>query len=145
MNRKILFVVSYCMLIAAPSLLLASDGGSFLPSASRLAIAFVVVVMLIYASVHTIRKMFFKSGDTKSGLFRSRATFPLGQRARLNLVEISGRMFLLGVTDHQISILAEFDPAEIGSVPAPSGISGFVRHLQNFSRRDNDAKESSTG
>jgi flagellar biosynthetic protein FliO len=123
----------------------AAGDGSLLPSIGRMVLAFVLVVVLIYVSILVIRRLFLGGRGKTSGLIKPVDSFPLGQRARLFVVEMHGRVFLLGVTDQRVSTIAEFDSRELGEMPAPPGITSFVRQLNSFTRPGRNAKESSTG
>ncbi len=133
---------------AAPFLstpLLASRSGTMFPSVGRLVVALVVVVLLIYVSVFLFRRFLIRGSGKSAGCIKPMGSLPLGQKARINLVEIGGRVFLLGVTDHHVSMVAEFDHEELIEVPGSSPITSFVKHLGSFSRQGQGAKESSTG
>lgn len=45
----------------------------------------------------------------------------LSRGAFVTVVRLGGRALVLGVTEHQVSLLAEVDPAELEAVSAPAG------------------------
>ena len=116
----------------SPGAAIASESGSLVPSAGRLIAAIVVVAMLIYASIFFLRRLMMKSGGKRSESMNVVGSIPIGQRSRLCMVEVAGRVLLLGVTPQQISSIAEFEPSEIDMEQPDSKVGNFIRHLSDI-------------
>ena len=138
-RRQALLVVAALLW---PGSCLAAENPSLAPSIGRMLVAFGAVVALIYGTVWLFRRSLTAKGARSGAAIRPVASFPLGQKARLMVVEVGGRSFLLGVTDHGVSSIAEFDPAELAQGNAGSAPSGFIRHLRRFAH-SGDVRESS--
>lgn len=123
----------------------ATVSGSMLPSAGRIAVACLIVAMLIYATVFMLKKLVLRGNGRRAECINVVGSYPLGQRTRLCMVEVAGRVILLGITPQNVSSLAEFDPSEIKIAKEPSRVRSFVKHLQNFSFSGSGVKGSSTG
>lgn len=74
--------------------------------------------------------------------FNILAQIPLGSQQRLVVVECAARYFLLGVTEHSISMLSELNEEEVQQwkqeqekQTAPGGRQSFSALLQNKMRR----------
>ncbi|MBN2071847.1 MAG: flagellar biosynthetic protein FliO [Candidatus Krumholzibacteriota bacterium] len=123
----------------------AAETDSILPSAGRILIACLIVAMLIYASIFMLKKLFFKGSGRVAGSISMVGSYPMGQRSRLCLVEVAGKVLLLGITPQQISRIDEFEPSEIEEIEKPSKVKSFIKHLQDFSAKQDVARGSSTG
>jgi flagellar biosynthetic protein FliO len=127
-----------------PSLLRASDQESLFPSVGRLMVALVLVLALIYVCIHIFRKFVLKGGGRASGNIRHRGSFSLSQKARLCVVDVGERTFLLGVTDNQVSNIAELEPSQLHEAGDDSDKHSFVKHLRIFGNKISD-REIATG
>jgi len=71
----------------------------------------ILVIGLILGLSWAFRK--YGPGQLRAGgsgnHFKFIQNFPLGQKKYLSLVEVEGRKLLLGITDHQISLLKSFE------------------------------------
>ncbi len=145
MKIRTIATMAFIVLAGFSARLEAAVSGSILPSAGRIAIACLIVAMLIYATVLMLKKLVLKGNGRRAECINVVGSYPLGQRTRLCMVEVAGRVILLGITPQNVSSLAEFDPSEIPVAKEPSKVGSFVRHLQSFSFSGIGAKGSSTG
>lgn len=119
------------MIVAAP---LAGDGGlapmGYGWALLRLLLALGVVCLLAFVTLKLLQRR-LRGGPTP-GLLRVLDRLPLGPRQQLWLVEVGGRVFLLGASDGGIARLAEL---EAGSLPetGPSS-SSFAQTLARLTR-----------
>ena len=81
-------------------------------------------------------------GRLPNGEFSVLAQIPLGREQRLIVVECAARYFLLGVTEHNISMLSELDEERVqhwkqeqDESSAPVSMQSFSTLLQNKLRR----------
>ena len=80
-------------------------------------------------------------GRLPNGEFSVLAQIPLGREQRLIVVECAARYFLLGVTEHNISMLSELSEEEVRQwkeeqeEPVPGSRQSFSALLQNKMRR----------
>ncbi|MBN1164110.1 MAG: flagellar biosynthetic protein FliO [Candidatus Krumholzibacteriota bacterium] len=138
-------VLTLIMMLFPGALAAAGGEQSLFPSLGRLVVAFIVVVMLLYAAVFLLRKFVMKNSGKASASIKPMGSYPLGQRSKLFLVEIAGRAILLGVTPQQVSNLAEFEVTEIKDSGATSGLASFKEHLHRFTHPGKGEKGLSTG
>lgn len=74
----------------------------------RLVLAVGVVVGLLLATARLTRRVGSGGGaGSARGAIRVVARQPLGRNASIAVIETGGRTFVLGVTDHQVSLLGE--------------------------------------
>lgn len=83
---------------------------SLLGQILELVLIFAVVVALAYFSARFMQRRAL--GAASGRYLKTVEIIALGTSARLALVQIEGRRLLLGVTDHQISLLAELEEGE---------------------------------
>jgi len=76
----------------------------------------VLVVIAIYGTLWGIKTFLLRKGPAavRTGWIRIWETVHLSPHRTLYLVEINGRLFILGATDHQVSLLTELDRSAIG-------------------------------
>jgi len=78
----------------------------------------VLVVAIILFSVWLLKKVtpqFNRSSN--SGMIKILSTFWLGPKKALYLIQVAGKIMLIGVTDQSISLISEFsDPEEAHNV-----------------------------
>ena len=73
----------------------------------RLVLAVGVVVGLLLLTARLTRRVGSGGAGSARGAIRVVARQPLGRNASIAVIETSGRTFVLGVTDHQVSLLGE--------------------------------------
>jgi flagellar protein FliO/FliZ len=116
--------------IAAPAAAGQGDGPAGSPSLGELALragGSLVLVLLLFASlVFLLRR--FRGGaaglrDSANRFLRLRERIDLGARREIRVVEVQGRLLVVGVTNQGITLLTELDaaasPAE--QAPPPAG------------------------
>ncbi len=82
-----------------------------------LIITFVVVIGLAYFASRFLGKKFGQIGRPYNN--RLLATIPFGTNRSVVVIDIAGKVLLLGVTDHNISLLQEItDPEKIAALKA---------------------------
>ncbi|MHB8926040.1 MAG: flagellar biosynthetic protein FliO [Bacillota bacterium] len=80
---------------------------------------FALVIGLVYATTRLVGK---RLGAPRGGKFLHIVEgVPLGQKSGLYLVELAGRVLLLGLTEGQMSILTTFDGPEATRLLAEGG------------------------
>ncbi len=144
MKRFKIMSVLFSTILLSPAVLLASEKESIFPSMGRLTIALAVVLALVYVCIHLFRKFILKSGGPASGNIKHRGSFSLSQKARICVVDVGERTFLLGVTDSQVSHIAELDRSELCEDEDVSKGRSFVEHLGIF-RDKRGGREVATG
>ncbi|MCS7220746.1 MAG: flagellar biosynthetic protein FliO [Anaerolineae bacterium] len=79
-----------------------------------------LVVIAIYGTLWGIRAFLWRRGLTaaRANWIQVWETVHLSPHRTLHLVEINGRLLVLGATDHQVSLLAEMDRETVGK-PSP--------------------------
>jgi flagellar biosynthetic protein FliO len=72
--------------------------------------------MAIYGTLWGIKAFLLRKGPAavQTGWIRIWETVHLSPHRTLYLVEINGRLLILGATDHQVSLLTELDRSAIG-------------------------------
>jgi flagellar biosynthetic protein FliO len=81
----------------------------------RLVLAVAVVVGLLLLTARLTRRAGRGGAGSARGSIRVVARQPLGRNASVAVIETGGRTFVLGVTDHQVSLLGEH-PIETATV-----------------------------
>jgi flagellar protein FliO/FliZ len=87
-------------------------GSPLLGSFIGMLVALAIVIALAYAALRLLRGA-KRRGWVAQGPIRLHATLPLGVREKIVLVEVGGRLLVLGVTPQQINLLRDspaFDP-----------------------------------
>lgn len=137
------WIAFYLTFFLFPTTLAAGDGESYMPGVGRLIAAFVIVIALIYVSVHLLKRITFSNRRKGGGVIRFIDSYPLHQKARLSIVEVAGRAFLISVTDHQVSTIAEYDPSEFDSESRDSRSPSFVRYFNALRGRGTNERKTS--
>ncbi len=96
----------------------------------RLVLAVAVVVALLLLTARLTRRVGSAGAGAARGSIRVVARQPLGRNASVAVIETGGRTFVLGVTDHQVSLLGE-QPVET----APVDDSGLTMLAPGAGRR----------
>lgn len=113
--------------------------------------ALAVVIAMMIGAMYVIKKYFYQSPAAAGGsaMIHVISSCYLGPKSSILLVEILGQAMLLGVTDHQMSILATItDPEALEKLkdirlkerllPVSDPFSRYKSLLQNFSRTRKD-------
>ncbi len=79
----------------------------------KVTVALVVICVLAYLLVRAAQGKVGRLGGAGGGQLRVLDRYPLSPRQALWLVEVGGRVFLLGAGEGGISRLAELDPEEL--------------------------------
>lgn len=123
----------------APAVELGRSESAGLPVGFDLVAKLLVVLALIYATATVARRYLLKVPSGPRGLLRVLDTSLIGPKKNVYVVEIGGRVLVIGATESAMSTLTQFDDAEtVASLVAsarPSGV-GFQRYLEaSLSRR----------
>ena len=138
------YFVSLLMLLI-PGVASAESNVSYMPGVGRLVVAMAIVLSLIFISVRLFRRLVLSKSGNGTGYIRLVDSFPLHQKARLSMVEVAGRIFLLSVTDGNVSLIAEYDSSELNTESRQSGHRSFLSYLDAFRReRLTDKKASAS-
>lgn len=111
-----------------PGTELPTFGSSFVLSLLSLAI----VCLFAYVALRWLGRR--GGGGRFDSAMRVRGRCFLEPRRSLYIVEAAGRCFLIGVGDGPLNLIAEIDPAALGTTDAPSE-SGFADVLARVLRR----------
>lgn len=84
----------------------------------RLVLAVAVVVGLLLISARLTRRIGSGGAGPTRGAIRVVARQPLGRNASVAVIETGGRTLVLGVTDHQVSLLGE-QPLALATMDDP--------------------------
>ena len=127
------------------------DSVSFFWSFFKMLAALAVVIAMMIGAMYFIKKYFYQSPAAagESALIHVISSCHLGPKNSILLVEVLGQAMLLGVTDHQMSILATItDPEAVEKLkgvrlkerllPVSDPFSRYKSLLQNFSRMRKD-------
>jgi len=85
-----------------------------------------VVIGLLYASLHVLKRLGAGTGNA-AGLIKVRGATAVGPRERVVLVDVAGKVLVLGVTPGRITPLHTLDAADLpgapeaSDTPAPAG------------------------
>lgn len=85
--------------------------------------ALIVVIVIVYLALYFLRRMMGRRyGHTAGGeLLEILQTAYVGPHKAVSLVRIADRSVLIGVTDHQVSVLTELDAAETSKLLNAAG------------------------
>ncbi|MCX5854655.1 MAG: flagellar biosynthetic protein FliO [Deltaproteobacteria bacterium] len=127
------------------------DSVSFFWSFFKMLAALAVVIAMMIGAMYLIKKYFYQSPATAGGsaMIHVISSCYLGPKSSILLVEVLGQAMLLGVTDHQMSILATITDQEAVEklkgirlnerlLPVSDPFSRYKSLLQNFSRMRKD-------
>lgn len=105
--------------------------------------ALLLVLGLLWLVVWALRKRGALPGMARLGRnsFKVEASLPLGPKKNLVLVRFLNSRFLLGVTDHQITLIKEVEGQDAHGKPNTDNASSFSELLQQASQK-NDKPES---
>lgn len=111
-----------------------TTGGSFVWELVRVILVLILLVPLAYFATRLYGKKVV--GASRSGALRVIEVVPLGSGRTLCLVDVAGRLLLLGVTTHQVNLITEIsDPTEVDLLRGVG--SGSAKHgvFQDILRR----------
>ena len=92
------------------------DSISFFWSFFKMLVALAAVIALMIGAMYIIKKYFYQAPAATPGnaMIRVISSHYIGPRASIMLIEVLGQFMLLGVSDHQMSMLATItDPAAL--------------------------------
>jgi flagellar protein FliO/FliZ len=75
-----------------------------------------VVIGLLYASLHVLKRLGAGTGNA-AGLIKVRGATAVGPRERVVLVDVAGKVLVLGVTPGRITPLHTLDAADLPGAP----------------------------
>ncbi len=78
-----------------------------------------VVIGLLYASLHVLKRLGAGTGNA-AGLLKVRGATAVGPRERVVLVDVAGKVLVLGVTPGRITALHTLDAADLPGTPDAS-------------------------
>ena len=104
----------------------------------------IVVILLILGAVWLLKRVSPQvtgSGSGRAGLIKILSTSYLGPKRAFILVEVLDRIMLVGITECDVRLIAEFtDPEEVAEIRAKAGKktlnSGFAGVLASFIRKN---------
>ena len=127
------------------------DSVSFFWSFFKMLAALAIVIAMMIGAMYLIKKYFYQSPAAAGGsaMIHVISSCYLGPKSSILLVDVLGQAMLLGVTDHQMSILATItDPEALEKLkdirlkerflPVSDPFSRYKSLLQNFSRMRKD-------
>ena len=80
-----------------------------------------IVLGLLVLVLYVMKRVMFLRGKTKGELLiKSLSTFYLSQKERIEVIDVSGTMIVLGITPGQISFLTKLDKLNEGNSAAKS-------------------------
>jgi flagellar protein FliO/FliZ len=82
-------------------------------------LAFLVIVLGAWLAARWLMRRMYGPGATAGGRIRIVERVPLEPRRTLYLLEAGEKLLLVGVTDHDIRVLAEFSRDDLPAPPAP--------------------------
>ena len=129
------FCLISLFILSVPGVASAESNIGYMPGIGRLVVAMAIVLSLIFISVRLFRRLVLSKGSNGTGYIRLIDSYPLHQKARLNMVEVAGRIFLISVTDGNVSLIAEYDRSELDIDSGQKGNRTFLSYLDAF-RRD---------
>jgi len=140
MIKKVFWICALVLIFPA-TLSAAQQTENLVPGLGRMVAAFSIVLILIFVSVRLFKRLALRGSGVGKGYIKVIDSFPLHQRARLNVIEVAGRVFLISVTDHDVSMIAEYDPMEFADREGDGGRRNFIGYLQMFRRRQGSDEE----
>ncbi|MFQ6008940.1 MAG: FliO/MopB family protein [Candidatus Zixiibacteriota bacterium] len=114
---------------------------SAFPSLLKMIGALLFVLVCIYVVLYLLKQTLGKrySGGGRSDLLEILATLCVAPKKTVSFIRVADRSVLVGITDHQISVLAEFDVTQtaqiIASLPNQGGQDRFTELLKTASQK----------
>lgn len=118
--------------------------GSPLSSLSGLAYSAGMLLLICVLAFLALRFLYGRGPVSRSGFSRRFIQvidrYPLAPQRFLLIIEVAGKMYLLGVTEHSITFLSPLDAEALSKDPAwleqsPAGFAPFSSYLSSLSRR----------
>lgn len=113
------------------------DSISFFWSFFKMLTTLAIVIAILIGAMVLLKKYFYRSPASVGGnaLIRPLCSYPLGPKNSILLVEVLGQILLLGVSDHQMSLLTTItDPGSIEKLRNQHPQGGFTPLSDPFSR-----------
>ena len=92
---------------------------------ARLILSLAVVIGLMWVAANVLRKRGFAGASNRRAARGPQvellARRPLGRNASIAVVRVGGRSLVVGVTDHQVTNLGEFDLDELEDIDLNEG------------------------
>ncbi|MDH5752276.1 MAG: flagellar biosynthetic protein FliO [Deltaproteobacteria bacterium] len=103
------------------------ETGDFFLSLTTMIIALVVIVLALYGTLYLYNRFFANKLARLTGAqsIRQVASFHIGPRQRIVVLEINGEVVACGVTPNQISYLTHLQGTKGGDAPSPGGLPGL--------------------
>nr|WP_246859074.1 flagellar biosynthetic protein FliO [Dickeya oryzae] len=117
--------------VAAESVI---SGGALL---SQVGTALCGVLLLILLVAWVLRKLGFAPQAKNSNVMKMVATYPVGQRERIVIVEVDNTWLVLGITAQQITHLHTLSARSINDSPSAESITpaDFLQFLKKATKR----------
>lgn len=107
----------------------------------RLFVALIIILGMIYAAVYVMRRFWARqtTQPSSSNLFSVLGRLHLGPKKAIYMIEIPGRILIIGVTESRMEMLGEItDQDEIELIKSSAGDITplpFLSHLKRWSNR----------
>lgn len=129
--RKILYLLfclifinqnAYCAVVLSPEMKAYMRQTVETPGVLHIIIALILVIALmyvtswIYMKLNLINKKSFSKLDKQLGelnKFKIISTLPLGQNRNIHIIEVNNKYLMIGSTSSNISLIKEFDKADL--------------------------------
>lgn len=127
------------LFLSLPGLLCAQENPADLGESTSLLLAILkvasslaVVIALMMAFVYLVKKTGINKGLKDNSLIRVLDNKMVAPKKYIAIVEIAGKTLALGVTDHNINLLSELEPAAISSLHTATRVSSSASFPQQF-------------
>ncbi|MDD3328129.1 MAG: flagellar biosynthetic protein FliO [Zoogloea sp.] len=104
------------LLLATRSAVAAEGSLDAAGSLVQMLLGLAVVIGLLYASLHVLKRLGAGTGNA-AGLLKVRGATAVGPRERVVLVDVAGKVLVLGVTPGRITALHTLDAADLPGTP----------------------------
>ena len=106
--------------VAADSEVSVMPEGDVVMALIKMVSALLIVIGMVYLALYLLRRLMGRSaGQNANGdILEVLQTTCVGQNKAISLVKVANRSVLVGVTDHQVSLLSELDAAETEAILA---------------------------
>jgi flagellar protein FliO/FliZ len=86
--------------------------------------ALIIVILVVYLGLYLLRRLMGRryGQATGSDVLEVLQTAYIGPHKAVSLVKVANRSVLIGVTDHQVSVLTELDAAETQEILAATEV-----------------------
>lgn len=111
----------------------------------KVVLLLVLVIVLIWVSLGLLRRVMGMRGGGNNGIIMAGGV-PLGQRKSIQFIKIGGKLYLVGVTDHHISLIDavenEDEIEDIVNIRTPSNNQLFSTLLRRVSGKPSNQNAS---